>query len=246
MRKLVMSGVSAMAIAGTTLAVAAAPASASAARPAPARPAHARPAPTRPAPHRPAPTKVVASTRITGRPDSGGNGNWATDAMTRTLTIRHLKGQNYVATLADTRGTFVTGRGDFVPNQAADPGVKFTQRIGGTFSGAASFSFTASRTPNANLVPRRATGSGPTDTSDWYKLAFPAGTVFGGTGILNNWGWSYTTSQGCRTVSRHHRTTVQPQTWKDFASDNSGQGPGRPAAGQIADFPRNCRLSSVR
>jgi hypothetical protein len=219
-----------MAIAGTTLAVSAAPASAAAARP---------------APHRPAPNKVVASTHITARPDSGGNGNWATDAMTRTLTIRHLKGQNYVATLADSRGTFVTGRGDFVPNQAADPGVKFTQRIAGTFSGAASFSFTASRTPNASLVPRRATGSGPTDTSDWYKLAFPAGTVFGGTGILNNWGWSYTTSQGCRTVSRRHRVTVQPQTWKDFASNNAGQGPGRPAAGQIKDFPRNCRLSSV-
>jgi hypothetical protein len=235
MHKLVMSGVSALAVAGTALAVSAAPASAAA----------ARPAPHRPAPHRPVPHKVVASTHISGRPDSGGNGNWATDAMTRTLTIRHLKGQNYVATLADSRGTFVTGRGDFVPNQAADPGVKFTQRIAGTFSGAASFSFTASRAPRAFLVPRRATGSGPTDTSDWYKLAFPSGTVFGGTGILNNWGWSYTTNQGCRTFGRHG-SSVQRQTWKDFASNNAGQGPGRPAAGQIKDFPRNCRLSSGR
>jgi hypothetical protein len=240
MRKLVMSGVSALAVAGTALAVAAAPASAAAPRPAPHRPA-----PHRPAPHRPVPHKVVASTHITRRPDSGGNGNWATDAMTRTLTIRHLKGQNYVATLADSHGRFVTGRGDFVPNQAADPGVKFTQRIAGTFSGAASFSFTASRAPSAFLVPRRATGSRPTDTSDWYKLAFPTGTVFGGTGILNNWGWSYTTDHGCRTFGRHG-SSVRRQTWKDFASNNAGQGPGRPAAGQIKDFPRNCRLSSGR
>jgi hypothetical protein len=224
MHKLVISGVSALAIAGSALAVSAGPASASAAR------------------HVGRNDKVVASTRITGRPDSGGNGNWATDAMTRTITIRHTSGQNYVATLADSRGTFVTGRGDFVPNQAANPGVKFTQRIGGTFSGTASFSFTATNAPKAFLVPRRATGSGPTDTSDWYKLAFPTGTVFGGTGILNNWGWSYTTTQGCLTVGRHHRITVARQSWKDFASNNGGQGPGSPAAGQIKDFPRRCAL----
>lgn len=225
MHKLVMSGVSALAITGSALAVSAAPASASTVRVVASR--------------------VVASTHITGRPDSGGNGNWATDAMTRTLAIRHTSGQSYVATVTDSRGTFVTGRGDFVPNQAANPGVKFTQRIGGTFSGTASFSFTASRTPSAFLVPRRAAGSGPTDTSDWYKLAFPAGTVFGGTGILNNWGWSYTTTQGCLTVSRHG-FAVQRQSWKDFASNNGGQGPGFPAAGQIKNFPRNCRLFSGR
>lgn len=223
MHKLVMSGVSALAIAGTALAVSAGPASASAAR------------------HVGRSIKVVASTRISGRPDSGGNGDWATDAMTRTISIRHTTGTSYVATLTDSRGTFVTGRGDFVPNQAADPGVKFTQRIGGTFSGTASFSFTASSTPNAFLVPRRATGSGPTDTSDWYKLAFPSGTVFGGTGILNNWGWSYSTNQGCLTLS-HHRLTVQRQSWTDFASNNGGQGPGFPAPGQIKDFARRCVL----
>ena len=224
MHKLVMSGVSALAIAGSALAVSAAPASASAAR------------------HVHRTSGVVASTHITGRPDSGGNGDWATDAMTRTISIRHTTGTSYVATLTDSRGTFVTGQGDFVPNQTANPGVKFTQRIGGTFSGTASFSFTATNAPNASLVPRRATGSAPTDTSDWYKLAFPAGTVFGGTGILNNWGWSYSTNQGCLTVS-HHRLTVKRQSWNDFASNNGGQGPGSPAAGQIKDFPRRCLLS---
>jgi hypothetical protein len=220
MRKTILSGVAATAIAGCALGLLAGPASASV----PARSA-----------------TVIAKTSITGRPDSGGNGNWATDAMTRTLTIRHLRGDSYTAILDDTSGTFVTGRGDFVPNQAAAPGATFTQRITGTFAGSASFSFTASRSPSGALVPPRATGSGPTDTSHWYKLAFPAGTTFGGTGILNDWGWSYQTSQGCLTVSRAG-FAVQHQFWNDFASDNGGQGPGLPAAGHITNFPRSCLL----
>jgi hypothetical protein len=217
MRKLITSGIAALAIAGGTLATAI-PASAA-----------------------PVPGTVTASTAITGRPDSGGNGNWATDSMTRTLSITRVSGTSYTATATDSAGSFATAPGDFVPNQSASPGVKFTQVIRGTFSGTASFAFTASEAPSATLVPRRATGSGPTDTSDWYKLAFPAGTVFGGAGILGTWGWSYTVQELCVT----HRGPViiissASQVWRDFASNNGGQGPGQPEAGQVADAPPGC------
>ena len=215
MRNLISGGIAALAMIGGTLAVAAVPASATVVRP------------------------VVAVTHITGRPDSGGNGNWATDFMTRTLTIRSAGGDSYTATATDSGGSFVTGKGDFVPNQTANAGAKFTQAIRGTFSGRASFSFTASKAPNARLVPRIAAGTGPTDTSDWYKLAFPAGTVFGGTGILNNWGWGYTAR--CVTFSTTTgKFSLATQSWNDFASNNGGQGPGSPAAGQIKDFAGQC------
>ena len=157
MRKFVTSGLAVLAITGAGLAVSAVPASATT-------------------------TTVTASTSITGRPDSGGGGTWATDSMTRTLTITSLGGGAYTAAIADSSGRFATIPGAYVPDQAASPGVKFAEWLTGTFSGHASYSFTASETPSASLVPATATGSRPTDTSDWYKLAFPAGTVFGGTG----------------------------------------------------------------
>jgi hypothetical protein len=219
MRHLITSAVAALAIACGALAVSAVPASAATVR---------------------SPAPVTASTTITGRPDSGGNGNWATDAMTRTIAITSLGGGTYTAILKDARGTFTTGAGDFVPNQSASPGLKFTQAITGTFTGTASFAFTASQAPDSRLVPRRAAGTGPTDTSDWYKLAFPAGTVFGGTGIENNWGWSYTTPE-CLIIG-HGRFSLSHQAWRDFASNNGGQGPGSPAAGSITDFSRGCLL----
>jgi hypothetical protein len=180
----------------------------------------------------------VASTQISNRPDSGGNGNWANDAMMRTLTIVPGTDNNYTATVKDTGGTFNTVIGDFVPNQSANTGLKFSQSLAGTFSGGASYSFTANETPNMSLVPTSATGSGPTDTSDWYKLAFPAGTTFGGIGILNNWGWSYSTTETC--LVPFVMFQQETQTWTDFASNNGGQGPGTPAAGQIKDFPAGC------
>jgi hypothetical protein len=215
MRKLITSGLAALAIMGGTLALTAVPASAA--------------------------TVTTASTHITGRPDSGGSGNWATDAMTRTLTITHGSGTSYTATVTDSRGSFETVRRDFVPNQSADPGQKFSQRIDGTFAGHASYSFTASRAPQAFLVPASAAGSGPADTSDWYRLAFPAGTVFGGTGIENNWGWSY--SATCVNPEFGNRFSFASQSWNDFASNNGGQGPGSPAAGSVRDFAGGCEFT---
>lgn len=211
MRKLITSGIAALAILGGSL-LAAVPASAA--------------------------TTVTASTHLTARPDSGGNGDWATDAMTRTLTVTHVSGTSYTAAVADSAGTFETVRGDFVPNQAASPGVRFAQRIDGKFSGHASYSFTASKAPEAFLVPASASGSGPTDTSDWYKLAFPAGTVFGGAGILNNWGWSYGTT--CLHQISGDFFTFPMQSWNDFASNGGGQGPGTPPARSITDFSVSC------
>src|ERR1700735_2513971 len=217
MRNLISGGIAALALLGGTLAAAAVPASASA--------AVVRP--------------VGAVTHLSGRPDSGGHGNWDTDTLFRTLTIRSLGGDSYTATATDSGGSFVAGKGDFVPNQTANAGAKFTQAIRGTFHGQASFSFTASKAPNGKLVPRIATGTGPTDTSDWYKLAFPAGTVFGGTGILTHQRRAY--SANLVTASPPPgKFSETAQSWNDYATNNGGQGPGTPAAGQIKDFAGQC------
>lgn len=186
-------------------------------------------------------TPVTASTHLTGRPDSGGNGNWATDAMTRTLAITSLGGGSYTATVTDSGGTFTTIMGAYVPNQGANPGGRFaSRRHSGTFTGTASFSFTASKAPSASLVPASesgapAAGSDQT-TSLWYEQAFPAGTVFGGTGILGSWSWSYTAVDACDSPVRGFFTVSQ--RWTDAAVNGGGQLPGD---GQVQDLaPSAC------
>lgn len=201
----------------------------------------------------PAAGTVTASTSITGRPDSGGAGNtWALDAMTRTLAVTETGASagvySFTATVRDSAGTFAVQAGQLVPNQGTSPGARFgfQRRQSGTFSGGASFSFTATALPSAARVPHSATGSGPTDTSDWYKLAFPAGTTFGGTGIEDNWGWSYTDAEACNSLGG---PAVFTQAWRDFASNDGGQGSGgSPAQGGIVSVPNGsvCPVAALR
>lgn len=169
---------------------------------------------------------VTASTQLSNRGDSGGNGNWATDAMTRRLVITQT-GQtggirSFSATVTDT-GRFTTIPHAYTPNQGgADLGLKIAELLRGAFTGKASYSFTANASPQASLVPRAESGtpsSGPPTTSLWYEQAFPAGTTFGGTGITT-WGWNYTAA-----VVNFLRSgfSLCIQKWSDASTNNGGQ-----------------------
>lgn len=183
---------------------------------------------------------VTAVTRLTGRPDSGGNGDWATDHMDRKLTITETGpvpgGYAYTATVRDTGG-YRTDPGAYTPNQGAPyTGDKIRGWVTGWLAGQASYSFTASALPSTAKnagVPGTENGAPATTgqtTSAWYEQAFPAGTTFGGPG-LGDWSWKY---QGpvCMahiTVYRHHHpvkaTVYAQQHWTDSLAGQAGQVP---------------------
>ncbi len=127
-------------------------------------------------PHGPAPA-VHARTLLTGHPDSGGNGNWATDTMVRDLTITRTGGHpgdyTFRATVRDTGG-FRTDRGAYTPNQGAPyTGDKIRGQVSGRLAGQADYTFTASRLPSTSRnagVPGVVRGpvSGDRTTSLWY------------------------------------------------------------------------------
>jgi hypothetical protein len=186
---------------------------------------------TAPAMAAPQATTVTAITVMDDHGDSGGGGNyWATDTIIRRLVIHETGGSagayTFTATVTDS-GSFKTTKGGLTPNQGAPfTGLKIAAAVEGTMAGGASYSFTASRLPQPNLVPTQEFGtasSGPRTTTLWYEQAFPAGTTFGGTGILPGWSWTYT-GPACRTGG-----TTTHQQWTDDSLD-SGQ---LPADGNI-------------
>ena len=100
---------------------------------------------TVPAAHHVYPLKAV--TDLYNRPDSGGVGNWANDALTRTVTFREIGASagvyTYVATLGD-RGEFTTISGAYTPNQGGIyAGDKISGQVSGSMNGSTSFEFTA-------------------------------------------------------------------------------------------------------
>jgi hypothetical protein len=174
---------------------------------------------TAPAMAAPQASTVTAFTVMNNHGDSGGGGNyWATDKLIRVLVIHRTGGSagayTFSATVSDS-GSFTTTNGGLTPNQGAPfTGVHITATVPGTFSGGASYSFTASTLPRANLVPTQESGtatSGPRTTSLWYEQAFPSGTTFSGTGILPTWSWMYTTDCKVGHVTTHeHWTDAAP------------------------------------
>lgn len=170
---------------------------------------------------------VHAATHITGDKDGGGNGYWAVDAITRTLTVTvadstvtgpcaSLAGFSsadvcYTARLADA-GTFTTITGAYQPNQGhAAPGQtggKLAAVVSGTLTG--SFGFTlfapAGDAPSDGNVPATwdASAAAP-GTSSWPRVAFgTAPAVTAG----SDWTWTYTT--GC-------------ESWTDSFVNGDGQ-----------------------
>jgi hypothetical protein len=174
------------------------------------------------------PSTTYARTTYSSRPDSGAGGdNWALDDATWFAAVTSLGGNNYVGSVADDYGTFLTVPGNTAPNGSGS----IANVVQGSFNGTSGYSFTADKSPSASNVPAKAFGgpTGPqvgTGTSDWYKLFFPSGTTFGGSGIdgsssdLNfgvndpvGWAWTYSACSGS-------------QTWADTARNGSGSGSG--------------------
>jgi hypothetical protein len=169
-------------------------------------------------------TGETAITQLTARPDSGGNGNWADDSISRYLNIQLIgrdpnpaRGWDYYATVRDL-GTFRTLAGAYTPNQGAPyTGHHIVQITTGRIAGQGAYEFTATSLPQMSLVPSAEPGAPATTaetTSDWYMQAFPAGTVFGGPGLLNTWEWDYT-GPSCGPFGT--------QNWLDAAFNSGGQ-----------------------
>ncbi len=166
-------------------------------------------------------------TLLTNWDDSGNGsingGNWALDDMNRDLTIR-LTGVSggvytYTATIYDF-GQFHAVIGDDTPNQSGSyAGEMITNPASGPMTGYASYSFTATSLPaldsHGNLAVPASLNSNGGSTDAWYEIAFPAGTTFGGTGINNDWTWSY----GALVRVGGH---LVPEHWTDSASNNYG------------------------
>jgi hypothetical protein len=95
----------------------------------------------------------------------------------------------------------------------------------GTISGGGKLEFYASSdNPNPALVPATATGSAkPSSTTDWYKLFFPSGTLFGLThganAPWNAYDWTYAVNVTCGT------NTSVAVNWNDGINPgDDGQG----------------------
>jgi hypothetical protein len=165
-----------------------------------------------------------ATSELAYRPDSGGDGTWALDTITRISSIVY-EGDSasgvhqYLAAVSDT-GTFITAAGSYTPNQAgSDKGLTLGDVSTGTMSGVTAYNFTSDNLANSSGPPASVQGIEPTSTSDWYQLWFPAGTTFAGQGELTSgpldWRWSYSLVDNCG----------KTENWTD-ADPSAGQGAG--------------------
>jgi hypothetical protein len=178
-------------------------------------------------------------------PAVDGSSCWARDNITRTVTVtRHAEvpatdcGASatqcwfYTDTISDT-GNFTTVTGAQTPNQeCTEPngtscaGLVISGTVTGSLSGGGDQEFYADNPTPAAPATLSYSGDAPTDTSDWYKLFFPASTNFGLAPATSagapwtTWSWSYDAPATC-------------ETWTD--AYNNGDGDGTYAAdGNIA------------
>lgn len=133
------------------------------------------------------------TTEVTGRPDSGKHGDWATDDFTRTTKVCQTDDTTYVLTISDA-GTFTTLAGAKSPAAGVDLPAPFT----GSFTGGATVTVTSDVSP----VAPPASSPGDKSTSEWASLLFP-----GNNGTISGWSWTYGTK--C-------------ETWVNAEAGNSG------------------------
>lgn len=166
------------------------------------------------------PVTATAATSISGRDVTGNNGNWATEAVSRTVTVtRH--GQVpasdcptgatqcwfYTATLADS-GTFTTISAAKSPNA----GTTINGTVLGTLTGGSDIEFYAdSDSPSASGVPGTLTGDSPSD-ANWVDQFFAEGTLITAP-TLTDWSWTYVAPNTC-------------EHWVDAYNNGSGGQPG--------------------
>lgn len=172
------------------------------------------------------PAGFTAVTHVVNNYDDGGNGFWSVDDETRTLTVSVAASQAgvpegdtaFTAAIKD-HGTWNAIAGAFTPNQAgAAAGEKITRSEDGTFTGSASYSFTApsADVPSAANVAKYVNdnftkpASGPDSAGQWYLQAFTAAQQPAVTGSIgDDWTWAY--GDAC-------------QSWTDSAANGDGQG----------------------
>ena len=158
------------------------------------------------------PVTASAQTDITNDADSGNNGNWAVDTLTRQMTVtRHAAAPAsdcggtatngvtacwfYTALMTD-EGSFTTDSGAKSPNA----GVTINGVLSGSINGGSSYEFYASSgSPDGTLVPATldASTSG-TNSSDWPERFFAPGTSFGDVNEIN-WSYTYNAPKTCET-----------------------------------------------
>lgn len=176
------------------------------------------------------PVTATATTSISNDSDSGNHGNWATDTLTRSMTVdRHSAvavsncgGDSsngittcwyYTASMTDT-GSFITVDGADSPQA----GVAISGTLAGNISGGSDYEFYASSgTPTSADVPGMLDASvNGTDSSHWVERFFPDSTSFGDVNEIN-WDYSYTAGATC-------------EQWTDAYNNSDGS---LPADGDI-------------
>lgn len=198
------------------------------------------------------PVPDTAVSELYARPDSGGNGFWAYDTITRTLTLTYLgKGGPagtpyvYTASLSD-KGTFLDIPGAYRPNQGGKQLGKTLgiRQVEGTMSGTGEFAVFYASEPAVTghgmlkhtlvLVPGYVRGA-KDPSSSWPELAFPEGTTFvtpgAAAGSLNEFDFDYAYLVTF-TQKVHGKNVTVTQRWEDSAANGAGQ--YYPADGQIS------------
>ena len=163
---------------------------------------------------------MSATTNVSGRDDSGGNGNWATDTFVRSLTVtRHEAAAvsncgggvpscwYYTGTLSDS-GTFTTDTGAYTPDQG---GAGAEDKITGTLSqlrrGLPVAFYTSSSLPDTSVMPSSVTGNSPS-TGAWYEQCFRPDIVHGRANLID---WSSTyNAPATSSVDRHAQQRRRP------------------------------------
>lgn len=170
----------------------------------------------------------TVTTHVTGRPDSGNHGTWATDAFTRSVEVCHTDGKApegswaYHATLKDAGGfTTVAGAANSPQAGTQVHGGVHGDMIGGftaTFTAGAHWDGYDDSHLDGKTVNGAAAGtaSSPT-TSTWVSALWTSG--FAGSPINDDWKWTYSTC--C-------------EKWVDAAGNSDGS---LPADGDVTGKP---------
>lgn len=147
---------------------------------------------------------VQAQTQLTDRIDSGRAGNWATDQMTRTITLTRdhevpaskcgsgaTECYAYFGIESDS-GTFKTIDGAKSP----EAGTPISGSLSGTVAGSQKFEFDASSaTPDASNLPASMSGN-DVSSVDMPKQLFASGTQFSAV-TEPTFGYDYTATSTC-------------------------------------------------
>jgi LPXTG-motif cell wall-anchored protein len=143
-------------------------------------------------------TCKTATTTLTDRPDSGLHGDWAKDAITRTVklceAVPGVPGPDggkstYIASVADT-GTFTT-----VAGKSPNAGVTLPAGIVGKLAGGYTATFTATpafATYQHVFDGKTYSGTAPSTTGDWVAKLW-GGEDFTSVTNLGGWTWTYWT-----------------------------------------------------